>query len=195
MSNAPENIETSMEKRRVLVVDDEKAIRENISEVLSFDGEKYKSDDAFVKLEQELFKKTVENNQNRQKFEIVVCSQGADAVEIVKESVRDNNKFSIIFLDIRMPPGMNGVSAAEIIRKIDPDVYIVFVTGYSDVDPAEISLRVPPQDKLFYIEKPLHRKELEQIANALATKWYNEKSMGELINILKEELATAENRK
>ena len=83
MSNAPENIETSMEKRRVLVVDDEKAIRENISEVLSFDGEKYKSDDAFVKLEQELFKKTVENNQNRQKFEIVVCSQGADAVEIV----------------------------------------------------------------------------------------------------------------
>jgi signal transduction histidine kinase len=48
------------------------------------------------------------------------------------------------------------------------------MTGYSDVDPVEISRIVPPEDKLLYIQKPVHAQELRQFALALSAKWHSE---------------------
>ena len=80
------------------------------------------------------------------------------------------NAFAVAFLDVRMPPGTDGVNAAERIRAVDP-VNIVFVTGFSDISPEEIGRRVPPLDKLLYCQKPFHANELRQIACALSAKW------------------------
>jgi CheY-like chemotaxis protein len=89
------------------------------------------------------------------KFEIVSCWQGDDAISLAQEAAGNGSPFDVIILDVRMPPGIDGVEAGSRIRAMDPDVEIVFVTGYSDVPIEELQRRVPPPMKLHYFNKPL----------------------------------------
>jgi DNA-binding LytR/AlgR family response regulator len=95
-------------------------------------------------------------------FDVVACSQGGDAISIARRAARDGRPFDVVILDVRMPPGIDGVEAGSQIRKLDPDVEIVFVTGYSDVPLAELQRRVPPPMKLHYFSKPLSFTQLAQ---------------------------------
>jgi CheY-like chemotaxis protein len=88
-------------------------------------------------------------------FELVACSQGEEAVDRAIEAKECQQPFDVAILDIRMPPGINGVEAANRIRQFDPDVPIVFVSGYSDISKEELQRRVPPPSKLHYFSKPL----------------------------------------
>jgi diguanylate cyclase (GGDEF)-like protein len=106
-------------------------------------------------------------------FETVYCRGAEAAVTAVRESAAAGRPFAVAFLDMRMPPGPDGAWAAERIREIDPQVEIVICTAYSDVDPAELSRRVPPADKLFYLQKPFHPHEVRQMALALGEKRSN----------------------
>jgi len=63
------------------------------------------------------------------------------------------------------------VWAAERIRAADRDVSIVFCTAFSDVDPAAVAQRVPPEEQLFYLQKPFHVHEVRQFAMALGFAW------------------------
>ncbi len=59
-----------------------------------------------------------------------------------------------------MPPGIDGVEAGSQIRELDPDVEIIFVTGFSDMSLEELRRRVPPPLKLHYFNKPLSFSQL-----------------------------------
>jgi PAS domain S-box-containing protein len=76
-----------------------------------------------------------------------------------------------------MPPGPNGVWAAERIRAIDPHIQIVFATAFSDISPAEIMRAVPPADRLLYIKKPVHPEELRQLTASLVARYAAEKRL------------------
>jgi len=89
------------------------------------------------------------------KFEVVACNQGDDAITLATEAADEGHPFNVVILDVRMPPGIDGVEAGSRIRKMDPDVPIVFVTGFSDVPRDELERRVPPPMKLHYFNKPL----------------------------------------
>jgi len=132
-------------------------------------------DKELAELKLALFDRSPEEAADR--FEVVQCRQGGEAIEAVIEARAAGRPFNVAFLDVRMPPGPNGIETAAAIRKHDPDVYIVIITGYSDVHPREIARKVPPQDKLFYLLKPLHARELEQLAKALSTKWQVEQTL------------------
>ena len=97
-----------------------------------------------------------------QSFDVVACSQGQDAVDLAKEAANDGRPFDVVILDVRMPPGIDGVRAGSEIRKADPDIEIVFVTGYSDVQRDELERRVPPPVKLHYFNKPLSFQQLAE---------------------------------
>ena len=99
-------------------------------------------------------------------FDVVACSQGDDAISLAKQAADDGAPFDVVILDVRMPPGIDGVEAGSEIRKLDPDVEIVFVTGYSDVPLEELQRRVPPPMKLHYFSKPLS---FDQLAQDVAT--------------------------
>lgn len=86
---------------------------------------------------------------------VTVCSQGASAVEKAQEAVHSGQPFDVIVLDIRMPPGMNGVEAAGEIRSVDEDVPIIFVSGYSDFSVRDLQEHVPPPSRMSYMEKPI----------------------------------------
>jgi CheY-like chemotaxis protein len=88
-------------------------------------------------------------------FDVVACSQGDEAVERVIAAAEQRWPFDAVILDIRMPPGINGLEAGRSIRKLDPHVHIVFVSGYSDVSKDELMQSVPPASRLHYFSKPL----------------------------------------
>jgi len=161
---------------RILVVDDEQAILNEFQEILcpAIDsGElEHKLEDRGAKL----FGKTC-LRPSAASFELVLCHQGDEAVEKVRAGVEENKPFAVAFLDVRMPPGPNGVWTAEHIRALDADIQIVIVTAYSDVDPLDISRRVSPTDKLLYIQKPFHPHEIRQFASALGAKWLAERQL------------------
>ena len=93
-----------------------------------------------------------------------LCRCGEEAVEAVRKAVEAGSPYEVAFLDVRMPPGIDGVKAAERIRAIDPDISIVMVTGYSDVPVEEIAERVKPAGKLLVCQKPLQASEILQLA-------------------------------
>ena len=106
--------------------------------------------------------------------EVTLCKQADEAVEAVRTAKDEEAPFAVVFLDLRLPPGPDGIWAGEQIRKLDPFVNFVIVTGFFDVDPREIATRIPPEDKLLYVQKPLRLPEILQFAVSLGAKWHSE---------------------
>ena len=110
-------------------------------------------------------------------FDLACCAGAEEAVETVRRSKLEGRFFTVAFLDIRMADGPDGVWAAEEIRKLDRGIGIVMVTGDSGALIEEIEGRVPPQDKLFYLEKPFKTKEIRQFSLALSARWEAEREL------------------
>ncbi len=108
--------------------------------------------------------------EDQPKFEIVACSQGDDAVDVAEAARKWGQPFDVVILDMRMPPGIDGLEAGRKIRQIDPDVTIVFVSGYSDVSYSELQRRVPPPIRLHYFNKPLSFSKLADDVIAMVKK-------------------------
>jgi diguanylate cyclase len=165
---------------RVLVVDDEAEIRDAYRQIL-LESDANSEVAGFRELRSRLFKKTTSETQRARGasratvFETVFCDQASAAVAAVKEGLARNEPFAIVFLDVRMPPGQDGVWAATQIRELDPAIEIVICTAYSDADPGEIGGFVPPEDKLSYLQKPFHPHEIRQMTIALGSKWRAER--------------------
>jgi diguanylate cyclase len=165
---------------RVLVVDDEEAIRHAYQQVLC-EPVNAREGIALRELRTRLFGATkgaaAQPGARRplRSFDVVFCDQAESAVDEVRKSLAAGLPFAVVFLDMRMPPGKDGVWAASRIRELDPAVEIVICTAYSDVDPSELSSIVPPEEKLSYLQKPFHPREVRQTAIALAAKWHAER--------------------
>ncbi len=168
--------ETSAAGPRILIADDEQAILDEYALILAGPTQRDGRQTSLADLEAELFG-AAQQQPSSPEFSLCLCRQADDAVCAVEDSIREGRPFAIAFLDIRMPPGPDGVDAAERIRKLDQEINIVFVTGYSDISPEVIRARVPPQDKLLYCQKPLHANELRQLAHALSAKWTAHRSL------------------
>ena len=169
---------------RVLVVDDEAAIRDAYRQIFA-EPEQDAQNDARRSLGTKLFGDEGQKKPDRLPaptltFDAEFCDGAEAAVAAVKRSLDAKLPFAVAFLDMRMPPGPDGVWAAGRIRELDPAIEIAVCTAYSDVDPCDIGGRVPPEDKLSYLQKPFHPHEVRQMAIALASKWRAERHLARL---------------
>ncbi|WP_425231113.1 two-component system response regulator [Sphingomonas sp.] len=103
--------------------------------------------------------------------------QGLEAVAAVEAALAAGTPYAVAFIDIRMPPGIDGRETAKRIRALDPEINIVIVTGFSDFSPLEISKVAGPADKIFYIAKPFEVAEVQQTAAALVARWANDRAL------------------
>ena len=122
-------------------------------------------------------------------FETVHCMQGAEGVEAVAAGLARGERFAVAFIDVRMPPGIDGKETAKRIRQLDPDINLVIVTGFSDFSPLEISRAAGPADKIFYIAKPFQAEEVVQTAIALAHRWEADRALAAAMARLEEQKA------
>ena len=164
---------------RVLVADDEAAVRDAYRQILS-EADMSSETAVFRNLRERLFTRAAQDGLARgilpsdTRFAPVFCEGAEAAVAAVREALGADQPFAVVFLDMRMPPGPDGVWAAARIRELDPAVEIVMCTAYSDVDPRDIGGMVPPEEKLSYLQKPFHPHEVRQMTISLASKWRSE---------------------
>jgi diguanylate cyclase (GGDEF)-like protein len=164
---------------RVLVADDEAGVRDAYRQILS-EADMSSETAMFHNLRERLFSKAVQDQLARgaspsdTAFTPVFCEGAEAAVAAVREALAADDPFAVAFLDMRMPPGPDGVWAASRIRELDPAIEIVICTAYSDVDPRDIGAMVPPEEKLSYVQKPFHPHEIRQMSISLASKWRSE---------------------
>lgn len=154
------NVRNGRDYIRVLIADDDEFVLDCYREAF-LEPESTREMRTLDALSAELFN-VQEDVEDETRFEVTACSQGNDAISLAKEAANDGHPFDVVILDVRMPPGIDGVEAGSKIRELDPDVEIVFVSGYSDIPLDELQRRVPPPMHLHYFSKPLSFAQLAQ---------------------------------
>lgn len=182
---------TVRQASRILIVDDEAAVRDSYRLILE-NATARATRSTLEQMRSRLFQRPADpahtqpagapqsGSSPRASFELTYCDGAEQAVANVAEALKLERPFSVAFIDMRMPPGPDGVWAAERIRELDSEIEIVICTAFSDVDPALIRQRVPPEDKLFYLEKPLRPHDIRLIATALTQKWHGGRRIARL---------------
>ena len=159
------------QNRKILLVDDEARIVDELFKVLT---PQEVGNDELSELEDHLFGTSESNKKQTVSYDVCRCQQGDEAICQVQKALEEGQPFAVAFIDVQMPPGPDGVTTAEQIRKIDPNIQIVIITGHSDFDFCEISERIPPEDKFLFLQKPVHSQEITQFALALTAKWQSD---------------------
>ena len=152
---------------RILIVDDNPSIHEDFRKIL---GVKTAAQSHLESVETSLFGRT-EAVVERHGFRIDSAYQGREAFELVKKSVAEGDPYALAFVDVRMPPGWDGIETLENIWKSAPELQAVVCTAYSDYSWDEMTRRLGQTDNLLILKKPFETVEVLQMAHALAQKW------------------------
>ena len=153
---------------RVLIVDDQDEIHIDFQEILGKQNKGAASDDladAFLPIDSQ------SSTDYLPSFELSHASSGDEAYQIVKAAKESNRPFAAAYVDIRMPPGMDGIETVRRIRAFEKDLEIVMMTAYTDRPLHEIVTNMELLHKLLYIRKPVAREEIQQITVSLVEKW------------------------
>ena len=150
---------------RILVIDDNPSIHYDFIKIL-----RTESSNELDNLSKDLFGEEKEKF-NFPKFEIDVASQGQEGVERIKKAIEQNNRYALAFVDIRMPPGWDGIETIKHIWELDKDIQIVICTAYSDYSWEETVTHLGKSDNLLILKKPFDNISVRQLACALTTKW------------------------
>lgn len=160
---------------RILIADDEPAVHDCYRRC--FAPTRPDGSEDLSALAGELWGPDAAPPEPRDAFDLVHCMQGGEAVSAVERAMEEGKPFAVAFIDMRMPPGINGRETAQRIRAADPEINLVIVTGYSDCSPLEITKVAGPADKLFYIAKPFEVAEICQTATALVRRWHADREL------------------
>ena len=104
-------------------------------------------------------------------YEVESVHQGPQALESVTRAVEVGRPFALAFVDVRMPPGWDGVETIERLWKVDPDLQVVVCSAYADYTWAQMVARLGRTDRLLFLKKPFDPVEVSQFACALTEKW------------------------
>jgi diguanylate cyclase (GGDEF)-like protein len=162
---------TAAVSKRLLIVDDEPAMHDSYARC--FAVQRGAAENALEAMAAELFgdDAPAADTAADDSFDLTHCHQGLDAVAAVEAALAAGTPYAVAFIDVRMPPGIDGRETARRIRALDPEINLCIVTGFSDFSPIEISKVAGPADKIFYIAKPFEVAEIVQTATALAHRW------------------------
>jgi len=170
-----------MTKFRILVIDDNRSIHEDFLKILgpSTSMQKEELDDFATSL------LGVEPDPTRDTaFEIDSAFQGQEALEKVRAAAAEGRPYSLAFVDVRMPPGWDGIETITHICREFVDLQFVICTAYSDYSWNEIAKAIGNTDNVLLLKKPFDNLEVTQMAHALCRKWevtqIAQQRMGEL---------------
>src|ERR1700674_1969436 len=158
---------------RVLVVDDNRAIHEDFLKIL---GGHAGGSTELLAAERLLLGEEAASAP-RPTFQIDTALQGEEGVGRVRQAVKEEQPSAMAFIDMRMPPGWDGLETIQRLWELDPHVQVVICSAHSDYDWTEVIARLDHSDKLLVIKKPFEPIEVLQCANALTRKWENERTL------------------
>lgn len=171
--------------RRILVVDDNRDIHDDFRKLL---GRAQPAADLDA-MAAELFD-LPQRRAEAPAFELSFASQGAEGFEMVASGASVGMPYALVFMDMRMPPGWDGLETLERIWAVDPAIQAVICTAYSDYSWEQINERLGATDRLLVLKKPFDSLEVRQLALAMTEKWNahreRERSEAHLRDLLRE---------
>src|ERR1035438_61910 len=150
---------------RILVIDDNHAIHADLRKILLGEvkaQERLQDDESFL-FGVEAVPVT--------KFEIDSAYQGQEGLAKLQQSLAEGRPYALAFVDVRMPPGWDGVETITHLWKAYPDLQVVVCTAYSDYSWNDIQRRLGQSENLLILKKPFDNIEVIQLAHALTRKW------------------------
>ena len=178
---------------RLLIVDDNPDIHSDIRKTLVTTTR----NDALDEVEAAMFG-CAESAASEKQFEIEDAYQGQEALQMITQACAKGMEFDVAVVDMRMPPGWDGVETVERLWQVDPDLQVIICTAFSDYSWDEVSERLGVHDKLLILKKPFDDCEMSQAIRALSVKRkllnqarYNLETLQDLVNQRTRELESA----
>jgi diguanylate cyclase len=162
----------SIANRRVLIIDDNEAIHRDFRKVLGGAAE-LAAERELDDLESELLGTTERSAMPT--FEVDTAFQGEEGVRLAEAAFREGRPYAVAFVDMRMPPGWDGLKTIEHLWKVDGGIQVVICSAHSDYEWSDVTQRLKHSDKLLLLRKPFEPIEVQQCATALCQKWHNER--------------------
>ena len=177
---------TTPVNRRILVIDDNQDIHGDFRKVIGgrSDGAR-RPGGGRARAARRKFRVDHESG-----FEIDSAFQGQEGVARVQQALEEGRPYALAFVDMRMPPGWDGLETIEHLWAVDPDVQVVICSAHSDYNWTDVVARLNHSDKLLVVKKPFEAIEIMQCANALTRKWQNERIVRHQVETL-EQVVTA----
>jgi two-component system sensor histidine kinase/response regulator len=153
--------------KRILLIDDNASIHGDFRKILCPEPA---NENGFDAMEAVLFEKTAARRTSSN-FELHSAYQGKEGLRMVKQALADQCPYAMAFVDVRMPPGWDGMETIARLWEIDPQLQIVVCTAYVDYSWEELRARVSQPDNFVVLKKPFDNVEVQQLAHALTKKW------------------------
>jgi len=153
---------------RILIVDDNPDIHRDIIKILD---KSISSKDELERLEGEIFNEVPATKSIMPKLTIDTATQGDQAVVDVEQAVKNRSPYALAFVDVRMPPGMDGIETVKQMWGVDPDIQVVICTAYSDYSWEETVNQLGPKENLLILKKPFDSIAVRQLVCSLTKKW------------------------
>ena len=158
-----------LKNRRILVIDDNESIHKDFREILEVGGGETA---ALEEAKSAIFGDTGTKESEFEGFEIDSAFQGQQGLEMVKQALAADRPYAIAFVDVRMPPGWDGIETIGHIWAEYPELQVVICTAYSDYQWSDIIDTLGQTDKLLILKKPFDNVEVRQLASAMCEKWF-----------------------
>lgn len=149
----------------MLIVDDNVAIHTDFGKTLGAGLE----DERLADLDAFLFDRGQPKKVERS-YDLDFASQGEEAIELAMRALDEGRPYSLVFTDVRMPPGIDGVETARRLLGVDPHVQVVLCTAYSDYQWSDLRDILGDTDRVLILKKPFDMIEVRQLATALTVK-------------------------
>ena len=178
------------EGRRVLVVDDMPAIHDDFRKILAPQRADAGDAAAIDALEAALFDEPAAPSTTvaLPAFTLDSALQGQEALVRVQEAMSQGLPYALAFVDMRMPPGWDGVETIERLWQVDPALQVVICTAYTDYAWEGVLQRLSAHDRLIILKKPFDAIEVSQLAHTLVAKWQADRQVQRHTQALEEEV-------
>lgn len=152
--------------RRMIVIDDNRTIHEDFRKILMPAA----ASSGLQQARMALFGGAAPKAPD-EPFELDFADQGQQGFEQIQVARKAGRPYALAVVDMRMPPGWDGLKTIEHILNDDPEIQIVMCTAYSDFSWAQIAERLGVSDRLLILRKPFDSIEVQQLAISLTRKW------------------------
>jgi PAS domain S-box-containing protein len=159
------NTPADQTNRRILVIDDNRGIHECFRAILRADTDKSALDET----EAHLFGEAP-TTRRALGFAMESAYQGEEGIESVRAALDKREPYALAFVDMRMPPGMDGIETITKLWELDADLQVVICTAHSEYSWRDFA-KLGGSDRLLILKKPFDVAEVRQMAEALCAKW------------------------
>ncbi len=176
--------------RRILVIDDNPAIHEDFRKILGDDPSVHSTADSTLSAAEGLIFGDSAAATARPSFQIDSAPQGQQGVRCAAQAVTEGRPYAMAFVDMRMPPGWDGLETIEHLWAVDRDIQVVICSAHSDYDWGDVVERLGHSDQLLVLKKPFEPIEVLQCASALTSKWQHEQLLRRQVESLEKTVMT-----